>query len=379
MEASSHPMPLMSLKASDPGERQACEKGHKDPDIQGISKKVETYRKRLFEKGCDFLETPYPILCGAMTWISESNLVAGIANSGGFGMLACGAMGPQDLALEIDRTRAKTHQAFGVNVIVFHEKIQELLEVCRDKKVTHVCFAGGLPPSKLIDFLKNAGIKILAFAPSLPVAKRLMRMGVDALIIEGSEAGGHVGSISTSVLAQEILPGIEEVPVFVAGGIGCGLSILMYLEMGASGCQLGTRFACAQESIAHSRFKEAFLKAHSRDAVLSPQLDPRFPVIPVRALSNSGTQKFLDIQKKVIQKHDDGDLSLKQAQMEIEHFWAGALRRAVLEGDVEYGSLMAGQSVGLVKAIQPCQEIINDLLNDMEKTLKHRFSWADLP
>src|SRR5262249_32706384 len=189
------------------------------------------------------------------------------------------------------------------------------------------------------------------------------RSGIDGLVIEGMEAGGHIGAVSTNVLAQEILPQIREVPVFVAGGIGRGEAILAFLEMGGAGVQLGTMFACATESIAHPAFKKAFIRAAARDAVPSVQLDPRFPVIPVRALANQATKRFSEAQREVITKFDRGELSFKDAQLAIEHFWAGALRRAVIDGDVESGSLMAGQSVGLVTKEQSTRAIIDELMD----------------
>jgi enoyl-[acyl-carrier protein] reductase II len=168
--------------------------------------------------------------------------------------------------------------------------------------------------------------------------------------------------VSTSVLAQEILPHMRDIPVFVAGGIGRGEAMLAYLEMGAAGVQLGTRFVCAGESIAHPRLKQAYLRAAARDAVPSPQLDPRFPVIPVRALANAGTKRFVEVQRDVIARFDRGELTREQAQLSIEHFWAGALRRAVIDGDVENGSLMAGQSVGMVTREQPVRDIMDELV-----------------
>src|SRR5207253_6492101 len=197
-------------------------------------------------------------------------------------------------------------------------------------------------------------------------------MGADAIVIEGSEAGGHIGPVSTAVLAQEVLPHLTEVPVFVAGGIGRGEAILSYLEMGASGVQLGTRFVCAHESIAHAHFKRAFIRASARDAVPSVQLDARFPVIPVRALANPATERFRAVQRQIIDRFNRGELSQKDAQLEIEHFWAGALRRAVIDGDVEAGSLMAGQSVGLVTREQSTTEIIEELISQALAVLAAR-------
>ena len=213
---------------------------------------------------------------------------------------------------------------------------------------------------------------MLCFAPALPFARKLVRMGVDALIIEGMEAGGHIGPVATGVLAQEILPEVSEVPVFVAGGIGRGEAIAAYLEMGAAGCQLGTRFVCAAESIAHANFKGAFVRAAARDAQPSVQLDPSFPVIPVRAIVNQATRRFAEVQRTVIDRFRAGELDQKAAQLEIEHFWVGALRRAVIDGDVENGSVMAGQSVGMVSREQPTAEIIAELADQAALALANR-------
>lgn len=317
---------------------------------------------RLWRRGCEFLGCEAAIMGGAMTWVSERHLVSAISNAGGFGVIACGSMSPDQLSAEIAATASLTKRPFGVNLIVMHPKLLELAQVCLDHKVPHVVLAGGLPPNDVLQRLKQGGAKVMGFAPALAIAKKLVRSGVDGLVIEGMEAGGHIGAVTTAVLAQEILPHIDEVPVFVAGGIGRGEAILSFLEMGGSGVQLGTRFVCASESIAHPKFKQAFIRAAARDAVPSVQLDPRFPVIPVRALANKATQKFMETQREVIGRHERGELDLKAAQLEIEHFWAGALRRAVVDGDVENGSLMAGQSVGLVTREQSTRAIIDELI-----------------
>jgi len=328
--------------------------------------------QKLWARGCDFLGADIAILGGGMTWVSERNLVAAISNAGGFGVIACGAMDPDRLAAEIEATFALTDRPFGVNLITMHPQLEMLIDVCARLKVGHVVLAGGLPPSAAVRRIKDSGAKAICFAPALVLAKKLIRIGADALVIEGMEAGGHTGPVTTSVLAQEILPTIHEVPVFVAGGIGRGEAIASYLEMGAAGVQLGTRFVCATESIAHANFKKAFIRAEARDATLSVQLDPRFPVIPVRAIANAGTKRFTEIQRNVIAKVDQGLLDQKAAQLEIEHFWAGALRRAVVDGDVENGSLMAGQSVGLVKSEQPVAEILAELIAQAETALMRR-------
>ncbi len=166
------------------------------------------------------------------------------------------------------------------------------------------CWPAACRPAARSRALKDGGAKVMCFAPAVALAKKLVRSGADAIVIEGMEAGGHIGPVSTSVLAQEILPVIRDVPVFVAGGIGRGQAMLGYLEMGASGVQLGTRFVCATESIAHPNFKKAFIRAAARDAMPSVQLDPRFPVIPVRALVNDGVKKFMEMQRQVIDRFE---------------------------------------------------------------------------
>ncbi|HEX6443432.1 MAG TPA: nitronate monooxygenase [Stellaceae bacterium] len=317
---------------------------------------------RLWARGRAFLGTDLAIMGGAMTWVSERNLVAAISNAGGFGVIASGSMSPELLDREIAATSALTGRPFGVNLITMHPQLLELIDVCVGRGVGHVVLAGGIPSTSAIQRIRNGGARVVCFAPALVLGKRLVRMGADAIVIEGSEAGGHIGPVSTAVLAQEVLPHLTEVPVFVAGGIGRGEAVLSYLEMGASGVQLGTRFVCAHESIAHARFKQAFIRASARDAVPSVQLDARFPVIPVRALANPATDGFREVQRGVIERFNRGELSQKDAQLEIEHFWAGALRRAVIDGDIETGSLMAGQSVGLVTREQSTAEILDELV-----------------
>jgi enoyl-[acyl-carrier protein] reductase II len=291
---------------------------------------------QLWARGRDFLGCDLAIMGGAMTWVSERSLVAAISNAGGFGVIASGSMAPDQLSAEIAATAALTARPFGVNLITLHPRLTELADTCLAHRVSHVVLAGGIPTAVQIERLRAGGARVICFAPALSVAKKLVRLGAEGIVIEGSEAGGHIGPVSTAVLAQEILPHLSDVPVFVAGGIGRGEAMLSYLEMGASGVQLGTRFVCAYESIAHPRFKRAFIRAAARDAVPSVQLDARFPVIPVRALANPATERFRAVQREVIE---------------------------VVDGDLEGGSLMAGQSVGMVTREQSAAEIIDELLN----------------
>jgi enoyl-[acyl-carrier protein] reductase II len=329
--------------------------------------------QRRMARGAAFLGSEAAIMAGAMSWVSERNLVAAMSNAGGFGVIACGAMTPELLDAEIAGTKALTTKPFGVNLITMHPQLFELIAVCAKHEVGHVVLAGGLPPKGSLEAIKESGAKVICFAPTLALAKKLVRSGVDALVIEGMEAGGHIGPVSTSVLAQEMLPELaEQLPVFVAGGIGRGEAIAGYLDMGAAGVQLGTRFVCATECIAHPNFKRAFIRASARDAVASVQIDPRLPVIPVRALKNAAGELFSAKQREVAQALDEGKVEMLAAQLQIEHYWAGALRRAVIDGDVEHGSVMAGQSVGMVTKEEPVADIIATLMAEAAHALEQR-------
>jgi enoyl-[acyl-carrier protein] reductase II len=324
---------------------------------------------KLWQQGCNFLQTRYAILGGAMTWVSNWQLVSAISNAGCFGVLAAGAMPTAMLREEIRQTRAHTDKKFGVNLITIVPHFNELLDATIEEKAEYVILAGTIPKADTIKKLKDAGIKVMAFGAVLNLAKSMLHIGVDALIIEGNEAGGHVGPICTSVLAQEILPEIQTIPVFIAGGIGRGSMLAAYLTMGAAGCQLGTRFVVAEESPAHLETKKAYLRAKSRNAQVTAQFDPSLPVFPVRAISNEGTKEFYALQLELVNQIKAGQLEMIEGQKKLEEFWLGGLRRAIQEGDVRGGSLMAGQSVGLTNQIQPVQAIVDELVSEAEASL----------
>lgn len=320
--------------------------------------------ERLWQRGRDFLGVEYPILGGAMSWISEANLVSAISNAGGFGVMAGGNM-PNDLfQAELKKTLDMTDKPFGVNLISIAPNFRHHLDHILDIAFPFVIFAGGLPPRDAISKAKQAGCRVICFAPTVNIARRLIWTGVDALVIEGHEAGGHIGPVSTAVLAEQILPETREVPVFVAGGIGSGLMVLHYLLMGAAGVQLGTKFAVADESPAHDNFKDLLVRAAAKDAVPTAQFDPRIPVIPVRALTNEGTRDYVTLQLGLVAQLERDGITPREAGMKLEEFWIGGLRKAAIEGDVESGSVMAGQSVGLVDARMPVSEIIGELINE---------------
>ena len=322
-----------------------------------ISKKLLS----MMRKGIDLLGSEYSIICGAMTWISDEHLVSAVSNSGAFGVLAGGSMDPEQLKQHIIATKNLTNKNFGVNLILVHPQLHELIEVCGEQHVSHIVYAGGVPTLDIIKKAHDYNMKCLAFAPTLAIAKRMFKQGVDGIIIEGHESGGHVGPVSTLVLVQEILLQLPDKPIFVAGGIVRGEVMASLLAMGAAGCQMGSIFACCKESTAHSNFKKAFLAANSRNAVVSVQLDRNFPVTAVRALENQAYRDFMQKQKEALLKFESGELSLEEAKLSLEHFWAGALKRAAVNGDLDTGSIMAGQSVGLIS-----EELsINDILQKM--------------
>jgi enoyl-[acyl-carrier protein] reductase II len=320
--------------------------------------------ERLWTRGREFLGVEYPILGGAMTWISESTLVSAISNAGAFGVLAGGNMPPEMLQEEIRKTREKTNQPFAVNLITIAPNFSRHLDQALASGLPFVILAGGLPPREAMARIKRTASRLICFAPTVGIARSLVREGVDALVIEGHEAGGHIGPVSTAVLAEQILPTITEVPVFVAGGIGSGVMMAHYLMMGAAGVQLGTKFAVAAESPAHDEFKQALIRAAAKDAQPTAQFDPRIPVIPVRALLNEGTRDFNTLQLGLVAQLERRQITAKEAARKLEEFWIGGLRKAAMEGDVEHGSLMAGQSVGLVREVLPVRRLIDQLIDE---------------
>ena len=327
---------------------------------------MSNLREKFFRRGNEFLGSKVPVICGAMTWISEPRLVSAVCNAGAFASLAGGNCPPELLEAAIEQTRSLTRAPFGVNLITTSPAYPLQLEMLKRNPVPIVIFAGGLPRDSDIAMIKETGSKVMCFAPAAAVARRMLNSGADALILEGTEAGGHIGLVGLNVLIQEVLFEYDEALIFVGGGLATGRMCAHMLLMGAAGVQLGTRFAVAEESCAHHTFKQAILRADARDAVSPGQFDDRLPVVPVRALKNEGLKRFSQLQLDLIGLLDEGHISVKDAQAQVENFWVGALRRAVQDGDVDNGSMMAGQSIGLVKKIESVQDIIDQLAGEME-------------
>jgi enoyl-[acyl-carrier protein] reductase II len=328
---------------------------------------------RFLARGREFLGSRYPIMCGAMTWVSDPELVSAVGNAGGFGLLAGGNMPTEVLRHQIEQTRQLTRHPFGVNIITLAPAYQKHLDLACDMGCDCIVFAGGIPKAREIRQARESGAKVICFASTEPLALMLIERGADALMLEGSEAGGHVGPVALSVLLQQILFEVEEVPMFIAGGIATGRMMAHLLMMGAAGIQMGTRFVMSDECAAHTDFKGAFAKARARDAMATPQFDSRLPVIPVRALKNEGSIEFAKLQLELLHKIDNQMMDRTEAQYAVERFWVGALKNAVVDGDVVKGSLMAGQSVGLVKDVMPMKEILTEFITDGENELQRLY------
>jgi enoyl-[acyl-carrier protein] reductase II len=262
-------------------------------------------------------------------------------------------MPPELLHEEIQRVRQATDKPFAVNLITIAPNYKKHLRVAAENRVPFIVFAGSFPRRPEIRAAKESGARVMSFASTESIARHLIDNGVDALILEGSEAGGHVGHVSLGILLQQVLFRVKDVPIFTAGGIATGAYIAHLLLMGAAGVQLGTYFVCTEECRTHPRFKEAFLRARARDAVSTPQISSDLRVVAVRALRNKGLDEF----------------NQAEAQYEVESFWVGALRKAVQEGDTERGSVMAGQSIGLVKSVRPLREALGGLIRDTRDQL----------
>ena len=330
------------------------------------------YMDRLMQKGRDFLNVRYPIICGAMTWVSEPKLVATVCNNGAFACLAGGNTPPEILKAQIAELRSLTDKPFAVNLITiapaYHEHIALLKSL--DNPVPYVVFAGSIPKKQEIDAIKETGAKVICFASTISIAERMIKSGADALVLEGTEAGGHIGHVSTTVLIQQLLFRFgETLPIFVAGGIATGRMAAHLLLCGAAGIQMGTRFVMTHECKAHPKFKEYFARANARDAMSTAQFDPKLPVVSVRVIRNHGTEEFTKLQLELVRKVNEGTMHRQEAQAELERFWVGSLRKAVVDGDVDYGSVMAGQSVGLMKEVTSVSELLDEIMRDGEAEL----------
>lgn len=299
----------------------------------------------------DMLNIKYPILQGGMAWVATHELAAAVSEAGGLGIIGAGNAPPDVIRSEIKKLRELTDKPFGVNIMLMSPFAEDIVGIVCDEGVPVVTTGAG-SPGKYIKKLKDHNVKIIPVVPTVSLARRMERSGADALIIEGTEAGGHIGELTTMSLVPQVVDAVN-IPVIAAGGIADGRGFLAALSLGAEGVQMGTRFVCSTEVNVHINYKEAIVKSKDRDALVTG----RSTGYPVRALKNKFTKEFTDLE--------NGGASLE----ELELLGSGRLKLATVEGDMDNGSLMAGQISGLINDIKPCKEIIEDIIFSAEERL----------
>ncbi|MCL2838672.1 MAG: enoyl-[acyl-carrier-protein] reductase FabK [Oscillospiraceae bacterium] len=295
-------------------------------------------------KLCELLQIKYPIIQGGMAWVATAELAAAVSNGGGLGLIAAGNAPADWVREQIKLARTLTDKPFGVNVMLLSPFVDEVMEVIFDEKVAVITTGAG-NPGKYIEKLKSGGTKVIPVVPSVALAKRMESVGADAVIAEGTEAGGHIGELTTFVLIPQVAD-VVSIPVIAAGGIADSRGVKAAFALGADGVQVGTRFICSNECIAHENYKAAVIAAKDRDAVVCG----RYTGHPVRQIKNKLTKELDKMEKENIPVE------------EFEKFGAGSLQKSVIDGDAAMGSLMAGQIAGLVKEIKPCAEIIQEMM-----------------
>lgn len=299
----------------------------------------------------EILGIKYPIIQGGMAWVATYHLAAAVSEAGGLGIIAAGSADGEYVRDQVRKIREITKKPFGVNIMLLSPYVDEVMQVIIEERVPVITTGAG-NPGKYIKNLKQVGIKIFPVIPSVALAKRMEKEGVDGLIAEGTEAGGHIGELTTMALVPQIVDAVS-IPVVAAGGIADGRGMLAAFALGAEGVQIGTRFICSDECDVHENYKNAIVNANDRDAVATGRSTGH----PVRSLKNKLTRKFDKLEASGISKED------------IEQLGAGALRRAAIEGDVNEGSVMAGQVAGLIRTVHPCKEIIEEIIREYGENL----------
>lgn len=302
---------------------------------------------------CKLLNIKYPIFQGGMAWVADSSLAAAVSNAGGLGIIA-GANAPVSVVREeVRKAKELTDKPFGVNIMLLSENADELSDVVIEEGVKVVTTGAG-NPGKYIEKWKKAGIKVIPVVASVALAKRMERAGADAVVAEGCEAGGHIGKLTTMVLIPQVVDAVN-IPVIAAGGIGDGRGVAAAFMLGASGIQIGTRFLVATECTIHENYKDAVIKSKDIDTVVTGRSTGH----PVQVLKNKLAREYLNLESK-------------NASMEVlEDIGRGALKKAVKDGDVEQGSLMAGQIAGMISKKQSAKEIIEEMFNEYENIIRN--------
>lgn len=307
----------------------------------------------------ELLGIEYPVVQGAMAWIAEHHLAAAVSKAGGLGIIAGGAAPVDYIRDEIRKARAITDKPLGLNIMLLSPNADDLAQLAIDEKI-EVLTTGAGNPGKYMENWKNAGIKVMPVVASVALAKRMERAGADAVIAEGMEGGGHIGELTTMPLVPQVVDALS-IPVVAAGGIADGRGMAAAFMLGAEGVQMGTRFLCAEECVAHENYKEKVLKARDIDTIVTGRRLGH----PVRALKNPFTNEFAKLEYDASKTNE-----------EVEQFGVGALRRAAVEGDEKQGSFLCGQIAGLVKQIEPAAAIIDDVMSGAEKLLRGAPEWT---
>lgn len=292
----------------------------------------------------ELLGTEYPVIQGGMAWVAEYHLAAAVSNAGGLGLIGAASAPAEVVREQIREAKKLTDKPFGVNVMLLNPNAPEVAQVIIEEGVKVVTTGAG-SPAKFMEAWKNAGITVIPVVASVAMAKMMERSGADAVVAEGMEAGGHIGSATTMTLVPQIVDAVS-VPVIAAGGIADGRGVAAAMMLGAEGIQIGTRFVVANESIVHKNYKERIIKARDIDSEITGMSTGH----PIRVLRNQMSREYLKMEKE------------GASFEELEQLTLGSLRKAVIDGDVTHGSLMAGQSAGLVKKEQSCKEIIDEMM-----------------
>ena len=302
-------------------------------------------------KVTELLQIEYPIIQGGMAWVAEHHLAAAVSEAGGFGLIGAASAPPEIVREEIRKAKELTDKPFGVNIMLLNPNADEVAKIVVEEGIQAVTTGAG-NPEKYMPMWKEAGVKVIPVVASVAMAKRMERYGADAVVAEGMEAGGHIGNQTTMALIPQIVDAVN-IPVIAAGGIGDGRGVAASFMLGAEGVQMGTRFVVADESIVHDNYKDRIVKAKDIDSVLTGQSTGH----PVRCLRNQMTKEY-------IKKEQEG-----VPFEELERMTLGSLRKAVMDGDILNGTVMAGQIAGLVSKRQSCKEILQEIMTEAKKLL----------
>lgn len=299
----------------------------------------------------NLLGIQYPVIQGGMAWVAEHNLAAAVSNAGGLGIIGAASAPPEIVRQEIRKCKELTDKPFGVNVMLLNPNAEEVAKIVVEEGVRVVTTGAG-NPSKYMELWKNAGVKVIPVVASVAMAKLMERAGADAVVAEGMESGGHIGSATTMTLVPQVADAVQ-IPVIAAGGIGDGRGLAAALLLGADAVQMGTRFVVASESIVHDNYKQKIIKAKDIDSEITGASTGH----PIRSLRNKMTREYLKLEQS------GADF------MELEKLTLGSLRKAVMDGDVEYGTVMAGQIAGMVSKVQPCKDMIEEIVQEADRLL----------